>query len=232
MTHTAFRTHSLEIKQENRMKKITRRRGFTLPEILVTVTVIAVLAAAVVPAVTQYVNKGNTPASQQDVQQLQNAVTGFTADVRHYPGDLLQLTAQIINDATACDSLDCDGAATAVHYSVVEAGRWKGPYTSAAISNPGGMFTSNGLLFTIGRKITLSNGWLTVPITAPASGTGAVICQAVLALNKSLDASQTLGSEPTDGIVIWDNGGSGTVCDGNNTSGVVANFKLRLAPAN
>ena len=43
------------------------RRGFTLPEVLVTVTVVAVLAAVVVPAVTQYVNRGNNPATQQDI---------------------------------------------------------------------------------------------------------------------------------------------------------------------
>ena len=62
------------------MLKKSRRSGFTLPEILVTVTVIAVRSAVVVPAVVQYTNKGDTPASQQDVQQIQNAVTGFTAE--------------------------------------------------------------------------------------------------------------------------------------------------------
>ena len=36
------------------------RRGFTLPEVLVTVTVVAVLAAVVVPAVTQYVSRGQS----------------------------------------------------------------------------------------------------------------------------------------------------------------------------
>ncbi len=42
-----------------RQMKKNVRRGFTLPEILVTVTVVAVLAAVVVPAVTQYVSKGD-----------------------------------------------------------------------------------------------------------------------------------------------------------------------------
>ncbi len=58
------------------MKKNVRR-GFTLPEILVTVTVIAVLAAVVVPAVTQYVNKGDAPASSSDIDQVRTAITGF-----------------------------------------------------------------------------------------------------------------------------------------------------------
>lgn len=207
------------------MNTTRRRSGFTLPEILVTVTVIAVLAAAVVPAVTQYVNKGNTPASQQDIQQLQNAVTGFTADVRHYPGDLQQLVTPIVTDAAPCDSLDCDGAATPVAFSPVEAARWKGPYTSAAISTGntgGGQFTSNGLLFTIGRKIALSTGWLTTPILNPTS------CTSLLALNKSIDNTPAgANTEGTDGIVIW----SGT-CTGALTTGTVTNPTLRLAPAN
>src|ERR1044071_466869 len=107
------------------MNSMRRRSGFTLPEILVTVTVIAVLAAAVVPAVTQYVNKGNAPASQQDIQQLQNAVTGFTADVRHYPGDLQQLVTQIVATAGAGDSLNLDASASPVQYTSVETSRWK-----------------------------------------------------------------------------------------------------------
>ncbi len=203
----------------------SRRSGFTLPEILVTVTVIAVLAAAVVPAVTQYVNKGNTPASQQDIQQLQNAVTGFTADVRHYPGDLQQLVTQIVSVTGSGDSLDLDGAATPVQYTAVEAARWKGPYTSAAISSGttlGGRFTSNGLLFTIGRKITLSGGWLAVPILNP------ITCVSILALNKSIDNTAAgANTEGTDGIVTW-----GGTCNGTTTGGTVTTPALRLAPAN
>ena len=53
----------------------TRRSGFTLPEILVTITAVAVLAAAVVPAVTQYVNEAGAPVSQPDLRQMQNAVS-------------------------------------------------------------------------------------------------------------------------------------------------------------
>lgn len=205
--------------------KQSRRTGFTLPEILVTVTVIAVLAAAVVPAVTQYVNKGNTPASQQDIQQLQNAVTGFTADVRHYPGDLQQLVTQIVSTTGSGDTLDLDGAATPVQFTALEAARWKGPYTSAAITSGatgGGQFTSSGLLFTIGRKISLLGGWLTVPILSPTT------CAAMLAINKSIDNTATgANTEGTDGIVTW-----GGTCNGATPAGTVTTPRLRLAPAN
>jgi prepilin-type N-terminal cleavage/methylation domain-containing protein len=215
------------------MNTSRRGSGFTLPEILVTVTVSAVLAAAVVPAVRQYANKVNAPAPPQDIQQLQNAVAGFTADVRHYPGDLQQLVSQIVSTPGSGDSLDLDGSASPVQFSAVEAARWRGPYTSAPISttaNNGGQFTSNGLLFTIGRKITLSRGWLTVPILSPVGGTGAAICAAVLSLNKSIDNTTALGQEPADGIITWDGGAA--ACTGTTPTLEVANLKLRLAPAN
>src|SRR5581483_787058 len=81
------------ILQERAMQKKARRSGFTLPEVLVTVTVVAVLAAVVVPAVTQYVGKGGNPASASDLDQLRNAITGYVADNRTFPGYVDALSA-------------------------------------------------------------------------------------------------------------------------------------------
>lgn len=205
------------------MSKNVRRSGFTLPEILVTVTIIAVLAAAVVPAVTQYVNKGNTPASQQDVEQFRNAVTAFTADTRHYPGDLVQLIQQIA-------VTDKDGAATPAFFTAADIVKWKGPYTAAAITNPGGLYTSSGLGFTFGHTISLANNWLTVPITVPTST--AADCPAILALDKALDDSPAVaGTEGTTGIVVWTNGATACAAATVATASAVTNLSLRLVPA-
>src|SRR4051812_26402133 len=75
------------------MKNRARRSGFTLPEILVTVTVVAVLAAVVVPAVTQYVSKGDTPGTRQDITAISNAITSYVADTRRNPTSIYDLTA-------------------------------------------------------------------------------------------------------------------------------------------
>jgi prepilin-type N-terminal cleavage/methylation domain-containing protein len=208
------------------MSKNVRRSGFTLPEILVTVTVIAVLAAAVVPAVTQYVTKGNTPASQQDIQQLQNAVTAFTADVRRYPGDLAQLTNTIVSTT---GPLSQDASATPVTYTALDVTKWKGPYTSAPITSAAGSFTSAGLAFTIGRTISLTNNWLVTPITAPASSD----CTAILALDKALDGTpSSAGAENSTGIVVWTQGANACDAAGVNASpSAVTNLVLRLVPA-
>ncbi len=108
------------------MKKINRRSGFTLPEILVTVTVVAVLAAVVVPAVTQYVNKGNAPATQSDLDQIRNAVTAFVADTRVYPVYLSDLAT-----------------ASAPAYVTAAGGSFHGPYLDATVSSVTGQ-TGNG----------------------------------------------------------------------------------------
>jgi prepilin-type N-terminal cleavage/methylation domain-containing protein len=209
-----------------------RRHGFTLPEILVTVTVIAVLAAAVVPVAVQYVNKGNTPSSQQDIDQLRTGITAFATDIRHYPGDLLQLVQPINAILGGPPQLNNDGGAVPVMYTPVDVARWKGPYTAAPITTVGaaGMFTSAGLAFTIGHTLSLVNNWLTVPVTVP--GSTAADCPAILALDKALDGAPAVaGTEGTTGIVIWTSGAPACAAATVGTAAAVTNFKLRLVPA-
>jgi len=208
------------------MLKKSRRSGFTLPEILVTVTVIAVLSAVVVPAVVQYTNKGDTPASQQDVQQIQNAVTGFTADIRRYPGDLQQLVTSIVSSSGSGDTLYKD--ASAVAYAASDVLNWKGPYTAAQITTGatgGGLFSSKGLNFTVGRTITLTGGWLQTPVTSPT------VCAALLKIDLAIDGKPSVvGNENTEGLFIWTNGG--THCDAaNSATGTFTNPFFRLIPA-
>src|SRR5688572_30540849 len=101
------------------MSKTVRRRGFTLPEVLVTITIVAVLAAVVVPAVLNQVNKGDTAGLNGDVQALRTAISSFTTDTRHYPKSIKDLV-QAINK----DSLDLFGNS----YGASAANAWKGPY--------------------------------------------------------------------------------------------------------
>ena len=117
------------------MKKLTRR-GFTLPEILVTVTVIAVLAAVVVPTVLQYVSKGDAPSVLSEIDAIKKGMIGFTADTRHYPQTLQQLTATIaVSSTAACSSaVDlCD--LKGVNYAIADKNLWNGPYFEGAVSS-------------------------------------------------------------------------------------------------
>jgi type II secretory pathway pseudopilin PulG len=85
----------------------------------VTITIIAVLAAVVVPAVLNQVNKGDTAGLSGDVDALRSAITSFTTDTRHYPKSIKDLVAPINKD-----SVDLLGNA----YGQAAANAWKGPY--------------------------------------------------------------------------------------------------------
>ena len=123
-----------------------RRSGFTLAETLVTVAIIAVLAAVVVPAVTQQLGKGDAPAFTSSVGALRTAVTSFVSDVRKFPGDVEDLQSAI----TGADA-DID----AVAYSSPVQARWKGPYENSGNST---------------GQIGVGYGWTTVSTLADSGG--------------------------------------------------------------
>ena len=96
------------------------RSGFTLPEVLVTVAIVAVLAAIVVPTVTSQLGKGDAPALTSSIGSLRTSVTAFVSDVKKFPRRLSHLS----NAVSAGDS--ALGLAT---YGS-GASKWKGPYAS------------------------------------------------------------------------------------------------------
>lgn len=103
-----------------------RRGGFTLPEVLVTVAIVAVLAAVVVPAVTQQLSKADAPSLQSSISNLRTGVTAFVTDVRKFPRRLSHLS----NAITATDS----SLAANLPFGNGSTNQWRGPYMSFAIS--------------------------------------------------------------------------------------------------
>jgi prepilin-type N-terminal cleavage/methylation domain-containing protein len=183
------------------MSKTVRRRGFTLPEVLVTITIVAVLAAVVVPAVLNQVSKGDNAALAGDVGALRTAISNFTTDTRHYPrtiGDLITKPA-----ATDDDILGTDYGAAAVN-------AWKGPYfpTSQSVTGTGTYATTafNLAIDNVfeapstsnGNFITLVFSTSTVPAATIATidrlydgGTGDVVSGATCTTNATTDGHAT-----------------------------------------
>jgi general secretion pathway protein G len=60
-------------------------RGFTLIEIMVVVTIIAILAAIVVPQVVGRVDEARVQRAKADVQTLTQALSIYKLDNYHYP---------------------------------------------------------------------------------------------------------------------------------------------------
>lgn len=111
------------------LKGARGRKGFTLIETVVTVGIIATLAAVVVPQVVRQFDSADPTRIQNDLKNLQAAIETFNVNVRALPGDLEDLA----NATTAADDSTLTTAATISAFSSGEVGLWKGPYFDQSI---------------------------------------------------------------------------------------------------
>jgi prepilin-type N-terminal cleavage/methylation domain-containing protein len=105
------------------MFKSQRRSGFTLPEVLVTVAIVATLAAIVIPTVTSQMGKGDDTSVQTGLTNQRTGATAFITDLRKIPGKISHLYTKPV--ATDEDLFGDQYGADAV-------ARWRGPYISGA----------------------------------------------------------------------------------------------------
>lgn len=112
------------------------RRGFTLVETVVTVGLIAVMAAFVVPSVMRKADAADPVKVANDLNSISTAVQSFASDVKGaLPGDLEDLTDPILTNAACNTSNPCDSTVTHRDiYTPAQAAQWKGPYLAASIS--------------------------------------------------------------------------------------------------
>ncbi|HUR92375.1 MAG TPA: type II secretion system protein [Gemmatimonadaceae bacterium] len=103
------------------MFRIRNRRGLTLPEVLVTLAIVAVIAAVLVPALTSQISKGDAGRVSEDLKAVQTGINAFSADVRRYPASINQL-ANVISSTSDAD-LVAGTSYTSDHVS-----SWRGPY--------------------------------------------------------------------------------------------------------
>lgn len=111
-------------------------RGFTLAEVLVTLSIIAIMAAVLLPALNSQIGKGDAGRVASDLTNIQTGAQAFLSDVHRYPASLTHLTTQITTANT-----DLLGAA----YPSTLAAKWKGPYVQKDAISPSGIgtFTTN-----------------------------------------------------------------------------------------
>jgi type II secretory pathway pseudopilin PulG len=115
------------------MKRIIRlamrrtRMGFTLIETIVTVGLLAVIAAFVIPTVIQKAGSGDPVKVQNDLNAVQTAVATFATDSKAgFPHQISSLTSKPLADV---DRLIDSTAITANQVAM-----WNGPYLGATVS--------------------------------------------------------------------------------------------------
>src|SRR6476469_495119 len=116
-----------------------RRSGFTLIETVVTVGLLAVLAAFVVPSVLRKADAADPVKVANDLNSISTAVQSFASDVKGgMPGDLEDLVEPLLT-SSACNNLSpCDSTITHRDiFTLPQIRLWRGPYLAASVSaNP------------------------------------------------------------------------------------------------
>lgn len=173
-----------------KLKKLSlkARRGFTLAEVLVTLAIIAIMAAVLLPALNSQISKGDVGRLASDLTNIQTAAQAFISDVHRYPATMTQLTSAVgttdINNATIPTALQA---------------KWKGPYVSRDVianTGAGGTFSS---AFSITTSSTLS--YLTVSVTNIAPSDFANI-------EATLDEGTAASTSSTAGVVRYNTASS------------------------
>lgn len=112
-----------------------RRKGFTLPEVLVTLAIVATLTAVLLPALNNQLSKGDASRVTNDLVAIRTAIGAFTSDVRRYPSALVQL--KTVPTSTDTDVLGNQFGNTLIN-------RWRGPYLSKDLNGSNAMPTGYG----------------------------------------------------------------------------------------
>jgi len=108
-----------------------KRAGFTLIETIVTVGLVAVLAAFVIPTVIQKAGSGDPVKVQNDLNSVGTAIQTFATDLKNgFPHQL----STVINKPVAGTDRFIDSTALLAN----QVATWNGPYIAATISNAAG----------------------------------------------------------------------------------------------
>jgi len=153
------------------------RKAFTLPEVLVTITLIAALAAVVVPAVAGQLKKGDPTRVGSDVAAIRTAAEQFLTDVRRYPGAVQQVTAPITASMAPLAST-AQGS-----YGAADVARWKGPYLTK--DSIGAVSTGYGWTFKPGFEV---DSLLPTGVAITAAGQRYMMLKIIMPVKDSLSA--------------------------------------------
>lgn len=113
------------------------RKAFSLAEIIVTLTIAAVLGGVLIPRIAGYVDSQRVDTTVATLNAVAAAIGKFRSTVTDYPGRLSDLSTPIANtDPTACNGVS---PTTLVAYGATNGPKWTifGPYYPKSNSRTG-----------------------------------------------------------------------------------------------
>lgn len=120
--------------RNNGMPFKSKKSGFTLIEVMITVAIVALLASIALPSYRQYITRGRIPDATTQLSTKRIAMEQFYQDNRTYAfapaGNLDQTTSQYFNFSAADDG----GTETRTATGYTLYARGKGPMTGFTFS--------------------------------------------------------------------------------------------------
>src|SRR5687767_2218199 len=107
---------------------MSRRAGFTLPEILVAIAIIAALSVVALPAVMNKLTEARAAALAETLDGINEVVQNYRGNVGRYPRFLSQLSTKPVTGAVEV----CAGTQPDVNIN-----QWRGPYASRTFTSAG-----------------------------------------------------------------------------------------------
>lgn len=107
------------------------KRGFTLIETVVTVGIVAAMAAVVIPQVAKQFDTADPTRIQNDLKNIQTAIETYTLNVKTLPTDLDDLANRVTVSAPVDSGFS---SATSAPLAGLENTFWNGPYIDQSIT--------------------------------------------------------------------------------------------------